>query len=160
MTIQGASSVSSSMGGSAVWRSMATESYLGQSTALARSVSWERGRTIYHDRGAGASFPGGTAVAGARAAGDRRYLGRHPDMHDLIRDLAEAAQERLYGNALSLEVHHDPEFRDDYLAFYVRPSAGSRYPRSDIQRLLAPFADARGTASGWFTFLPDHRVAV
>jgi hypothetical protein len=51
----------------------------------------------------------------------RDYLMNHPNMDDLLQSVSNRALE-VFGETaqLSLEVYHDPEIKDEYLALYVR----------------------------------------
>ena len=87
-----------------------------------------------------------------------RYLDRHPDLFGTVERVARAVTQQLRGRAqLSLELHHDPEIRDQLLTLYVRQVAYD----DDLLAVLEHIAEEQGVdtsaSSGWFQLTTDFQ---
>jgi hypothetical protein len=88
-----------------------------------------------------------------------RYLAKFLDLGQVLPALSAEAR-RTFGPdvELSLEVYHDPEIVDEYLALYVRQD---NYEAGFLDRIDAvnrKFDDVLEQASGWLSLTTDfHR---
>ena len=87
-----------------------------------------------------------------------RYLERHPDLYETVQWVTRAATQQLRGRAqLSLELHRDPEIRDQLLTLYVRQAAYD----DDLLAVLDHIAEEQGVdplaSSGWFRLTTDFQ---
>jgi hypothetical protein len=91
----------------------------------------------------------------------RRYLLRYTDILELISPVCTAAKTSFENRAkLSLEVYHDPEIADEYLALFIRQKA---YDNEILKRIRQISKDLLyqqlANRSGWFTVTTDFKYA-
>lgn len=79
------------------------------------------------------------------------YLVAHPDLTELVGEMAAALVEEFRGerSELELTLYQDPEIEDQYLVYYVRVAEydDSLMPR--LRAATAPFLERRGQTDGW-----------
>lgn len=89
----------------------------------------------------------------------RNYLIRHPDLTELILPVCKMAMARFENCArFYLEVYHDPEIDDEYLALYVRQKVYD----DDVLKVIREVSREslyRGLEGkkGWFTITTDFK---
>jgi hypothetical protein len=92
----------------------------------------------------------------------RHYLLRYTDILELISPVCTAAKTRFENRAkLYLEVYHDPEIADEYLALFIRQKVYD----NDILKLIRQISkdllyQQLANRSGWFTVTTDFKYAV
>lgn len=89
----------------------------------------------------------------------RRYLRNFPDLIELVPVAIEAARRYLPEAELSLQVYHDPEIDDSYLAIYVRVRKYDESVMERIEQAEAEFLDLLMDKSGWLQLTTDFKEA-
>jgi hypothetical protein len=86
------------------------------------------------------------------------YLDRHPKLAHIIPKIcAQARHEFGEETELALEVYHDPEIDDRYLALYIRQSVYANRILTKIDRVWQPYGQQLARASGYFLVTTDFR---
>jgi hypothetical protein len=86
------------------------------------------------------------------------YLGTHPDLVQIVRDMAAALVEE-FGNERSeieLALYQDPEIDDRYLTFYVRIPIYDDTLMPRLEAVSERFDDRRSRGDGWVLITTDH----
>lgn len=87
------------------------------------------------------------------------YLTRYPDIIAAIPSVCKAAQQKFHDHAkLYLEVYHDPEIEDDYLALYVRQNIYQDDLLDVIEEISkSSLYEQLVDRTGWLTVTTDFR---
>ena len=86
------------------------------------------------------------------------YLSKHPDMLALVVEGCRRASEQFDRDSeLSLEVYHDPEIPDEYIALYVRMERYDISLLDSLDAVMEPLEPAFADISGWFHVSTDFR---
>ena len=84
------------------------------------------------------------------------YLHSHPDLSCLIPPICCKLIKTFHEDArLFLEIYRDPEIHDEYLTLYVRKNVYEEQILDCIDKAIAEFEPALGSASGWLLVTTD-----
>jgi hypothetical protein len=87
------------------------------------------------------------------------YLREHPKLAALLPAICSSARAE-FGNSaqLTLQVYHDPEIEDHYLALIVRLPVYDRATMKRIDRIWEKFESELTDSPGWLTITTDFRI--
>jgi hypothetical protein len=83
------------------------------------------------------------------------YVVQFPDLIEVIPQAVRAAKKHLPEAQLILEVYHDPEIEDRYLALYVRLPRYDEQVMERIEAAESEFLDRLAGAEGWLQLTTD-----
>ena len=98
-------------------------------------------------------------IAVPQPADVRDYLARYPDMIAIIPSVCKTARQKFHDRAkLYLEVYHDPEIDDEYLALYVRQKNYQDNLLDIIEEISkTSLYEQLVDRTGWLTVTTDFR---
>jgi hypothetical protein len=99
----------------------------------------------------------GVAVPVEKEVG--RYLSKHKDMVNVIRDITTSAQKKFKGSTLALKLFKEPEINDEYLALYVSPKEYGEQTQNLLDEILDNFSEQISNKSGWISILTSFENA-
>lgn len=87
----------------------------------------------------------------------QNYLLRYPDIIDLIVPICALVKEEFdYSTQVSLEVYHDPEFFDEYIAIEIRQEKYNKNIMKKIKEIRTKYEENLIDKKGWIFIGTDY----